>query len=133
MSRRRGRGGRQLSEEERRAHFWRQEQENDEKWNRLTKNQKLHPKWQEYSRQRQNAARLGLVLLLAGEEVPEPLARVLDAESRQKPVFGLTPTPSPVSGLFEPETNVESDPTGGGMPWGSRWGFPWRRSTKGER
>jgi hypothetical protein len=115
---------RPLTTEEERAHFWQQEQQNAERWARLTAKQKRHPKWQRFARQLENSS-VRLILMLAGEDLPAPIGGGVP-ETKDERSLGVK------SGLFEPGTNVELGPTGDGTAWSSPWGSPWTRP-KGER
>jgi hypothetical protein len=113
--------------EQRRQRFWARERRDFEVWHRLTPRQRRTPYWQERERQWQNASRIALILLAAGDELPEPLARVL-----------APPPATGSSGLFASclvEDGPGRAPTGqayglkasAGTPWGSAWGSPWPR------
>jgi hypothetical protein len=117
----RGRAGDQssLTLEQRRQRFWARERRDFEVWHRLTPRQRRSPYWRQRERQWQNAAKVGLILLAAGDELPEPLARAL----APPPATGST------SGLFASDLadRPRRAPTGqarglkahGGTPWGS--------------
>jgi hypothetical protein len=93
----RGRNRPSLTLEQRRRRFFDRERHDFEVWPRLTPRQRRSPYWREREAQWQNAGKIGLLLHLAGEEPPEPLARALappppigspsgsftDAEARQ--------------------------------------------------
>jgi hypothetical protein len=67
-----------LTLEQRRERFWRKERRDFEKYSRLTARQRRSPYWLERKLQWESAAKLGVILHLAGaEQLPEPLARAL--------------------------------------------------------
>jgi hypothetical protein len=68
------RSGRSLTSED----FLQQERSDAETWHRLTKRQRRQPKWRQREAQHQNAAKVGLIMLMAGEELPEPVRRILN-------------------------------------------------------
>jgi hypothetical protein len=78
MTRRRGGDSRPLTLEERRERFLQRERRGVETWSRLTPRQKRRQtKWQQHARQRENAARVALIMMMSGVEPPETLWRVL--------------------------------------------------------
>jgi hypothetical protein len=109
--------------EERRERFLAAERRDAQTYERLTTQQKRNPKWRRHEAQRQAAAKVGLTLLLAGEQqLPEPLLRLLEPP----PVAGAP------SGLFSSVEGVllRDDMPGrdaSGPRWGARWGSAWRR------
>jgi hypothetical protein len=113
----RGRAGDQpsLTLEERRQRFWARERRDFEVWYRLTPRQRRSPYWRQRERQWQNAAKVGLILLAAGEELPEPLARAL----APPPATGFP------SGLFASDLADMPRRAADDTPWGSAWGSPW--------
>jgi hypothetical protein len=113
----RGRAGDQpsLTLEERRQRFWARERRDFEVWHRLTPRQRRSPYWRQRERQWQNAAKVGLILLATGEELPEPLARAL----------ATPPATGSPSGLFASDLADVPRRAAGGTPWGSAWGSPW--------
>jgi hypothetical protein len=113
----RGRAGDQpsLTLEERRQRFWARERRDFEVWHRLTPQQRRSPYWRQRERQWQNAAKVGLILLATGEELPEPLARAL----------ATPPATGSPSGLFASDLADVPRRAAGGTPWGSAWGSPW--------
>jgi hypothetical protein len=86
-------------------------------YGRLPKRQRIQPKWQLRERQWHKAA---LLIMLAGGELPEAIARLLPAEAA---VPALIPKATGLpSGLFSDVPRRAA----GGTPWGSPWGRPVR-------
>jgi hypothetical protein len=79
-----------LKLEQQRQQFFERERRDWEVYPRLTERQRRSKYWRRRVAQWKNAEKVGLILLLAGEELPEPLTRAL-AEP---------PTGSSLSGLF---------------------------------
>jgi hypothetical protein len=78
MTCRRGGDGRPLTMEEPRERFLQRERRGVETWSRLTPRQKRRQtKWQQHARQRENAARVALIMMMSGVDPPETLWRVL--------------------------------------------------------
>jgi hypothetical protein len=136
---RRSRGGRRrlLTTLEERERFFAREARDAETWHKLTERQRRQPKWQPREAQQQHAGALGLILLIAGEDLPEPLRRALRLS--EPPVIGAPsglqlPAVDPDrtvaalcrEGLFAPGGRL------GGLglraigrtPWGSPWPRP---------
>jgi hypothetical protein len=121
-----------LTLEQRRQRFWARERRDFEVWHRLTPRQRRTPYWRQRERQWQNAAKVGLIMLAAGDELPELLARAL----APPPATG---SPSVLfashleSVLFASHLEDVPRRAAGDRPWGSAWGSPWPRPAKEER
>jgi hypothetical protein len=115
---RRGGDRSSLTLEQRRQRFWERERRDAEAYSRLTDRQRRNQtKWLQRQLQWENAAKVGLIMLAAGEELPERLARAMPAP----PVTG-----SPIGSLGLCLADVPN-PAAAGTSWGSPWGSPWRR------
>jgi hypothetical protein len=113
-----------LTFEQKLQRFLERERRDFEVWPRLTPGQRRMPYWRQRERQWQNAGKLGLILHLAGDELPEPLARAL------APLQAPAPPPGPVgspSGLFASCLEDVRHRDAEGTPWGSAWGSRWPR------
>jgi hypothetical protein len=108
-----------LTLEQRRQRFWEQERRDAAVYARLTKAQRQQPRWRHRAAQWENAAKLALILGLAGDELPEPLARMF--------------APPPATGLFASHLADVPRRGAGGTPWGSAWGSPWSRTSWQDR
>jgi hypothetical protein len=62
-----------LTLEQKRERFFQRERRDFEVWHRLTPKQRRAPYWQQREQQWQNAGRIRLLLLMAGQDWPPPL------------------------------------------------------------
>jgi hypothetical protein len=107
-----------LTLEQKRERFFQRERRDFEVWHRLTPKQWRSPYWQQRERQWQNASRIRLLLLMAGDEDwPPPLlpaaplkAVLLPSGAAQLPPIGSLAV---ASGLVPSREETEED---GGQP-----------------
>jgi hypothetical protein len=88
---------------QKRERFFERERRDFEIWPRLTRKQRRQPYWRQRELQRQSAGKVGLIIMLAGDDLPEPLARVVAAQQSscyaEPPADPLWGSPDPVSSL----------------------------------
>jgi hypothetical protein len=97
-----------LTPEQQRQRFFERETRDAEVWARLTPRQRRTPYWRQRELQWRNAGKVGLLLLMvgAGEPLPEPIRRHFDLPADEPPPRTPSGTPEEVvctlvtNGLF---------------------------------